>query len=69
MYATITLFTTKPGMREQMEKLGDAMFNALRGMKGFKNLTLIADYNPLGVKGGWRGCFRSNWSQTTRSTN
>jgi len=43
MYATITLFTTKPGMRKAMEKLGDKMFNFLSGMKGFKNLTLIVD--------------------------
>ena len=43
MYATITLFTTGPGMREPMEKLGDQMFNVLSGLKGFKKLMLIVD--------------------------
>ena len=43
MYVTLTLFTTKPGMREVMEKLADDLFPVLSGLKGFKSTMFIAD--------------------------
>ncbi len=43
MYTTLTMFTTKPGMREIVEKLADGMFSTVSGMKGFKSVTFFAD--------------------------
>ena len=43
MYATMTLFTAKPGMREKMEKLVDEMTPGIRGLKGFKSHTFFVD--------------------------
>ncbi len=43
MYASMTLFTVKPGMRERMEKLGDQILVAMGQMKGFKGLTCLMD--------------------------
>ncbi|MFC1869308.1 antibiotic biosynthesis monooxygenase family protein [Thermodesulfobacteriota bacterium] len=43
MYATMTLFTTKPGMREAMEKLADDLSHVFSGLKGFKSEMFIVD--------------------------
>ena len=44
MYATMTTFTVKPGMREIAEKLADELIPDIRGLKGFKIiLTQIAE--------------------------
>lgn len=43
MYASMTLFTAKPGMRERMERLADEMLAGMRQMRGFKNMTFVMD--------------------------
>ncbi len=43
MYASMTLFSVQPGLRERMEKLGDKMVVSMGQMKGFKSLTCLMD--------------------------
>jgi len=43
MYASMTLFTVQPGLRERMEKLGDKMVVSMGQIKGFKGLTCLMD--------------------------
>lgn len=41
MYASMTMFTMPPGMREKMEQLADHMLAAGRQMQGFVSLTFF----------------------------
>ena len=41
MYATLTLIPIKPGMRDEIEKMGDGLSADLRGEKGLLITTLI----------------------------
>ena len=43
MYATMTMFTTKPGMRERVEKLVGEMAPGVRSSKGFRSITFFSD--------------------------
>lgn len=43
MYATMTMFTVKPGMLETVERLADQMAPGTRGLKGFKSITFFVD--------------------------
>jgi quinol monooxygenase YgiN len=43
MYASMTMVTAKPGMRERIEKVCDAMFPRIRDSKGCKSVTFLFD--------------------------
>jgi quinol monooxygenase YgiN len=43
MYASTTMFTVSPGMRERMEQLADRMLVGMRQMNGFVSITFVMD--------------------------
>ena len=43
MYASTTMFTVSPGMRERMEQLADRMLVGMKQMKGFVSITFVMD--------------------------
>lgn len=43
MYASMTMFTVPPGMREKMEQLADRMLVGMRQMNGFVSMTFVRD--------------------------
>jgi heme-degrading monooxygenase HmoA len=43
MYASTTMFTLPPGMREKMEQLADRMLVGMRQMNGFVSMTFVRD--------------------------
>jgi cytochrome P450 len=43
LYASMTMFTVPPGMREKMEQLADRMLLGMKQMKGFVSITFVMD--------------------------
>ena len=43
MYAQLVSFTLKPGMRQTAEKLADQFDPVLKGLKGFKSASYLAN--------------------------
>jgi hypothetical protein len=44
MHAALVLFTLGPGTREVVDKAGEQFGGMLQAMKGFKGMTMLADY-------------------------
>jgi len=56
VYASMTMFTMPPGMREEMERLADQMVAAMRQMQGFVSITFVMNEedNEYGGFALWR---------------
>jgi heme-degrading monooxygenase HmoA len=44
-YAALVVFTLGPGTREIADKAGEQFGGMLQAMKGFKGMTMLADYD------------------------
>jgi hypothetical protein len=51
MYTLFTMFTLGPNMQETGDKLGEKFTSVLKGLKGFKRLTMFRD-DETGECGG-----------------
>ncbi len=56
MYASMTMFTMPPRMREKMEQLADQMLAAMKQMPGFVSITFVMneEVNEYGGFALWK---------------